>query len=80
MGSILGLQVEVFVPRGVDEVTAGKIRDEGATVTVTVTQTDGSYDQAVRRAFDEAEALDGGRGLLVQDTAFQGYEEIPNVS
>lgn len=73
MGRILDMQVEIFVPRGMHFATVQLIKDEGAKVT----EVSGSYDLAVQVAFDMAEKSDG---VLVQDTAFSGYEEIPSVS
>ena len=67
---LLGLRAHIFVPRGVhpDAVTA--IAAEGARVT----RVPGPYDEAVRRA---AEAAADADAVLVQDTAFPGYEKIP---
>lgn len=73
VGTILGMQVQIFVPSGMHPSTLQIIKDEGALVT----QVNGSYDLAVRVAFDAAEK---SHGILVQDTAFPGYEEIPSVS
>jgi diaminopropionate ammonia-lyase family len=73
MGSILGMQVEIFVPKGMHHTTAHLIEKEGAKVTEVI----GSYDLAVQVAFDMAEK---SNGVLVQDTAFERYEEIPSVS
>lgn len=72
VGSILGLPVEIFVPAGTHPDTVRFIADEGARVTVI----SGSYDEAVRTASDEAEKQSG---ILIQDTAWPGYEDIPNV-
>ncbi|KAH8817195.1 tryptophan synthase beta subunit-like PLP-dependent enzyme [Xylogone sp. PMI_703] len=71
MGSILGVPVEVFIPAVTDALTAQKIKDEGANVT----QVNGSYDDAVKLAWEASRELPGG--LLVQDTGFSGYELIP---
>lgn len=73
MGSILGLQVHVFVPKAIDAFSLQRVRDEGAVVTVI----NGSYDVAVQAAFGAAKDTEGG--ILIQDTAFKGYEEIPSV-
>ncbi|MFL8676177.1 diaminopropionate ammonia-lyase, partial [Clostridioides sp. GD02404] len=48
-----------------------KIKGEGADASIT----DLNYDDAVRLANDYAEADD--HGVMVQDTAWDGYEEIP---
>lgn len=50
-----------------------KLVQEGATVVVV----DGDYDQAVKEA--ERVSIETG-GLLIEDTAWPGYEEIPQVS
>ncbi|MBD3166739.1 pyridoxal-phosphate dependent enzyme, partial [bacterium] len=65
----LGVDAEVFMPRGTVSARIEAIRSEGATVTVV----DGSYDETVRVA---AESLDD-RAVLIQDTGRPGYEEIP---
>jgi diaminopropionate ammonia-lyase len=62
-----GQRAEIFVPDGVHPAAIQAIRDEGAAVT----HVPGPYDAAV-------EAAAGARGgLLVQDTAWDGYEETP---
>jgi diaminopropionate ammonia-lyase len=76
---LLGLDARVFVPHVVPERARAAIASEGATVTVG----GGSYDEAVQQA--AAYAGDGrpdagypGEGrLLVQDTAWAGYESVP---
>ncbi|WP_019633588.1 pyridoxal-phosphate dependent enzyme [Actinomadura atramentaria] len=65
-----GLAATIFVPADIHPASIAAIRAEGAEV-VTV---DGIYDLAVERAAKEA-AEPGS--LLVQDTAWPGYEEIP---
>ncbi|MFF4345762.1 diaminopropionate ammonia-lyase [Streptomyces sp. NPDC001530] len=67
---LLGLRAHVFVPQGVHPQAAAAIAAEQALVT----QVAGSYDTAVRQAADAAAAPDA---LLVQDTAWSGYEQIP---
>jgi diaminopropionate ammonia-lyase len=67
---LLGLAAHVVVPDGVHPVAVAAIAGEGAAVT----GVPGDYDEAVRRAAD----LAGEPGsLLVQDTAWPGYAEIP---
>ncbi|KAF7628583.1 hypothetical protein AFLA_003937 [Aspergillus flavus NRRL3357] len=68
---LLDSRADIFVPRSMDESTQQLIGSEGAQVIVV----QGDYDQAVQEAADAAQALDGG--ILVQDTAFDGYEDIP---
>ncbi|MDH3189616.1 MAG: pyridoxal-phosphate dependent enzyme [Acidimicrobiia bacterium] len=67
----LGHHAEIFVPAGVHPTAIQAIRDEGAIVTVV----HGSYDDAVHAAKSRAQQLD--RGVLIQDTAWVGYEDIP---
>lgn len=69
-GRLLDLPVRVFVPAGVHPVAIAAIEDEGADVV----GTGGDYDAAVAQARDEAAA---SGALLVQDTAWPGYEQIP---
>jgi len=65
-----GLAARVFVPAGVHPVALDAIEGEGATVTTV----GASYDSAVAAAIDDAERTGA---LLVQDTAWPGYEHIP---
>jgi diaminopropionate ammonia-lyase len=67
---LLGHRARIFVPDGVHPAAVQAIRDEGAEVTTVPAD----YDEAVRTA--ASYAADGG-GLLVQDTAWNGYEEVP---
>ncbi|KUN20768.1 PLP-dependent lyase/thiolase [Streptomyces antibioticus] len=67
---LAGQGAHVFVPRGVSAPAVAAIAAEGARVT----EVTGPYDEAVRLA---AEAADGPGSILVQDTAWPGYEEIP---
>ncbi|MET8976948.1 pyridoxal-phosphate dependent enzyme [Streptomyces sp. NPDC004539] len=64
---LLGHRAHVHVPRGVPAAAIDAITGEGATVT----EVDGSYDDAVRRAADTPDAV------LIQDTAWPGYERVP---
>ena len=74
MAKILGTTAFIFVPKVMVEATKQKIRQEGAEVMVV----DGDYDMAVKEAERAAVAHPGG--LLIEDTAWPGYEEIPQVS
>jgi diaminopropionate ammonia-lyase len=65
-----GLAARIFVPAGVHPAAIAAIADEGADVSVI----SGSYDEAVAAAVADAES---SGGLLVQDTAWPGYEQIP---
>jgi diaminopropionate ammonia-lyase family len=71
MARLLGIDAQIFAPRSMDERTRAFIAGEGARVIVSP----GYYDQAVREASDRASELPGA--LLIQDTAFEGYESVP---
>ena len=66
----LGQKAVVFMPVGTAAIRAENIRKTGATCTIT----DLNYDEAVRLANDYA---NGHNGVMVQDTAWEGYEDIP---
>ncbi|MGD8201073.1 diaminopropionate ammonia-lyase [Ornithinimicrobium sp. W1679] len=66
----LGTTATVFVPAVMPASTAALIEGEGARVV----RVDGDYDDAVRAAADHAAATGGE---LVQDTAWEGYEDVP---
>src|SRR6187397_1505013 len=66
MARQLGLRARIYVAAGLPQTTIQAIRDEGAEVI----ETGGVYDEAVRMA-----AASGD--LLIQDTAWEGYEEVP---
>lgn len=73
MASVLGARASIYVPRALPSTTTVElIKSEGADVV----QIDDSYDDSVLRSSRDAAATGG---VLVQDTAFEGYEEIPNV-
>lgn len=72
MAKYLQIPCIIFVPNFMDEATQKKIAGEGATVIVV----DGDYDLSIKAARSEA---DKGNGLLVMDTSWPGYEEIPQV-
>lgn len=65
-----GHDAAIYIPDGVSEHAVQAIRDEGAEVHVV----GGPYDNAVRAA---ARAADAEGAVLVQDTAWDGYEVIP---
>jgi diaminopropionate ammonia-lyase family len=73
MAAIFGLPSLILVPVGLDDATVAFIKGEGAAVRVI----DGSYDLAVVEAAETAERSPDY--ILVQDTAFLGYEDIPDV-
>ena len=71
MAAHFGVPATVFVPLIMRDEAVARIRDEGADI-VRVT---GDYDAAVRRA--AAFASDDPERELVQDTAWEGYEQVP---
>ena len=71
MARLLGAQAKIFVPDFVNEMQCGRIANEGADVVVI----HGDYDQAVQTAWHEA--LVTKEKIMVQDNAFEGYEEVP---
>lgn len=73
IGSILGIPVEVHVPMGIHVSAVKMIEAEGAKVIISTED----YDKTVMIAHNAAQ--DAG-GVLVQDFAFDGYDEIPQVS
>jgi diaminopropionate ammonia-lyase len=71
MARTLGQRALVFVPGGVHPAALAAIAAEGAQITTVP----GSYDDAVRLA---AEAASGHeQAVLVQDTGWPGYQQIP---
>ncbi|KAF2152718.1 tryptophan synthase beta subunit-like PLP-dependent enzyme [Myriangium duriaei CBS 260.36] len=70
MGALYDLPVEIHVPVGMYPATIQLIRAEGAKVV----ESTGNYDYAVLEA---QRAAEGSNGILVQDFAFAGYEDIP---
>jgi diaminopropionate ammonia-lyase len=71
IAALLGLAARIYVPAGTSQNTVQAIASEGARVV----PTDLIYDEVVWAA---ASSTAGNRGdLLVQDTAWEGYEQIP---
>jgi diaminopropionate ammonia-lyase len=67
MGNLLGIKgTKIFVPKTLDEMTKQSIASESAEVIVV----DGDYDESVRQAHG---------GMLIEGTAFKGYEDVPRV-
>ena len=66
----LHMKAVVFMPRGSAPVRAENIRKTGAQCTITGL----NYDDTVRLAMQHV-ATSGG--VLIQDTAWDGYEEVP---
>lgn len=62
----------VFMPKGSTETRLNNIKAEGATATIEEV----NYDECVRMA--AAAAAKTPNGVVVQDTAWEGYEEIPS--
>ena len=59
------------MPKGSTQTRLNNIRKEGATATIE----ECNYDECVRMAADMAARTE--HGIIVQDTAWDGYEEIP---
>ncbi|MGW1373057.1 diaminopropionate ammonia-lyase [Streptomyces sp. NPDC002446] len=70
MARLLGQRAHVFVAQGVHPQAVAAIVAEEAKVTEVI----GPYDEAVRLAAEAAAAPDT---VLVQDTAWPGYEQVP---
>ena len=91
---LLGLPARVYVPKGVPDVVIDRINAEGALLTVIDADYDGTVmaaraeaESAAAGAVAEAGALAGatggdappsGGGMLIQDTAWDGYELVPS--
>ena len=71
MAQLLGLAARVYVPAGTTAKTLESIADEGAQVV----QTELRYDDVVRAA--ASSTTNRPADILIQDTAWRGYEEIP---
>lgn len=67
----LGQKAVVHMPKGSTQTRLQNIAKEGASVDIQ----EMNYDDCVRLAAKEADETD--RGVMVQDTAWDGYEEIP---
>ncbi len=67
----LGRESRIYIPNGVSEFAINAIADEGAKVI----RINGDYDEAVRAAAQDA---DQTGALLIQDTAWDGYETVPS--
>jgi diaminopropionate ammonia-lyase len=71
IAALLGVAARIYVPAGTSQETVQAIASEGAQVV----QTDLVYDEVVWAA---ASSTAGHRDdLLIQDTAWRGYEQIP---
>jgi diaminopropionate ammonia-lyase len=69
MARLLGYAARIFVPAGTAGARIDGIESEGAPVTVV----DGTYDDAVRASA----ALAADDVLVVSDTSWEGYTEVP---
>jgi diaminopropionate ammonia-lyase len=70
VAALFGFGARIFVPAGTAQARIDAIAGEGAAVEVV----DGTYEDAVARAAREADA----RCLVISDTSWPGYEEIPH--
>jgi diaminopropionate ammonia-lyase len=68
----LGQKAVVHMPKGSTKTRFDNIAKEGAEVTIEEL----NYDDCVRLAASEADATE--HGVIVQDTAWDGYEKIPS--
>ncbi|MFL5837843.1 MAG: diaminopropionate ammonia-lyase [Solirubrobacteraceae bacterium] len=69
MAALLDLEARIYVPAGTARARIDAIASEGASVEVV----DGGYDDAVRRSAADA----GERCLVISDTSWPGYEDVP---
>jgi diaminopropionate ammonia-lyase len=69
MAALLGLKAHILVPRDMAVARVDALRTEGAQVTVV----DGTYDEAVA----QSAALAGDRHVVVSDTSWDGYVNVP---
>jgi diaminopropionate ammonia-lyase len=70
---LFGIKSKIYVSNDMTEGTRDAIRAEGAEIVVV----QGGYDEAVLLCEKEA---DGRTNILIQDTGFQGYEQIAQVN
>ena len=71
MAALLGVAATIYYPQGITEAAKKAIGAEGAQVV----EVDGEYDDVVARAAAEADA--DPDAVLVQDTSWSGYTDIP---
>ena len=69
VAAVLGLAAHVLVPKGIAQARVDAIAEEGAEVEVF----DGTYDEAI----EHAAGLADDRHVVVSDTSWPGYEEVP---
>ena len=74
MANKLGKKAVIYMPKGTVSDRVKSIEKEGAEVHVI----SGGYDAAVKKAHNKAQSYqDSNSWCLIQDTAWEGYEEIP---
>lgn len=71
IGRLLNVPARIYVPNGMVQSRVAAIADECAEVVVV----NGSYDETVRVA--ASEAMEDATYVLVSDTSWPGYEDIP---
>ena len=69
MARLLGFAARIYVPSDMAPARIAAIASEGAEVI----RHDGTYDEAVARSAAEAD----GRTLVISDTSWPGYEQVP---
>lgn len=69
LAALLGFRATIYVPDNMSHARIESMQREGAEIH----SVDGDYDDAVRRAAEEASA----RCLVVSDTSWPGYTEVP---
>ena len=69
MAKRFGFAAKIFVPDTMAPARIDAIANEGAEIV----QVDGTYDDAIRLAADEANA----QTLVISDTSWPGYEDVP---
>jgi diaminopropionate ammonia-lyase len=69
VAALFGFEARIFVPAGTAQARIDGIASEGARVEIVA----GTYDDAVERAAQEASQ----HCLVISDTSWPGYEEIP---
>ena len=67
----IGQKSVIYMPKGCPQVRLENIRREGAEAYIT----ESNYDDTIR--FTASLAANTPRGVIVQDTAWEGYENIP---
>jgi diaminopropionate ammonia-lyase len=71
MAALLGLRARIYIPNGLSTAAVEAIRGEGAELI----EVDAIYDDVVEAA--AASTVGNGRDVLIQDTAWDGYTDIP---